>query len=71
MPAGAGLPEEEIRYILSTRKGGITDHPRVGGMVRFFMPKGVKMAKNEEKGEIVLYQPENNWQYCSIVILKR
>ena len=29
------------------------------------------MAKNEEKGEIVLYQPENNWQYCSIVILKR
>ena len=27
-------------------------------MVRFFMPKGVKMAKNEEKGEIVLYQPE-------------
>ena len=59
MPVGAGLPEEEIRYILSTRKGGITDHSRVGGMVRFFMPKGVKMAKNDEKGEIVLYQPFN------------
>ena len=46
MPAGAGLPEEEIRYILSTRKGGITDHSRAGGMVRFFY---AQRSKNGEK----------------------
>ncbi len=57
------LPMAQLRskflYIaLCTRKGGITDHSRASERVRFFMPKGVKMAKNEEKGEIVLYQPE-------------
>lgn len=42
---------------LCTRKGGITDHSRASGVVRFVYNE-VKMAKNEEKGEIVLYQPE-------------
>ena len=49
---------QKVLYItLSTRKGGIDrSFPHRDGL--FFCPKESKMAKNEEKGEIVLYQPE-------------
>ena len=56
------LPMTQLRskilYIaLCTRKGGI-DRSFPVGTIFFLCPKESKMSKNDEKGEIVLYQPE-------------